>query len=56
MARGRKKKIVDSGEKDKLDNPIFNAPANLDEEVENGFQLVKNEIHESDNSIQDFYY
>ena len=58
MARGRKKKtaIVDSGEVDKLENKIYDAPAILDKEVEAAFQIVKNEIHESDNSIQDFYY
>ena len=58
MARGRKKKtaIVDSGEVDKLENKIYDAPAILDKEVEAAFQIVKSEIHESDNSIQDFYY
>lgn len=58
MARGRKKKtaIVDSGEVDKLENKIYDAPAILDKEVEAAFQAVKSEVHESDNSIQDFYY
>ena len=28
----------------------------LDKEVEEAFSIVKNEVHESDNSIQDFYY
>lgn len=41
MARGRKKKIQDSGEKDVLENKIYDAPVHIDEEVSEGFSTVE---------------
>ena len=69
MARGRKRKdsiiekavdtinkVINSGEQDKLGNTIYDTPSNIDKEVEEAFSIVKNEVHESDGSIQEFYY
>lgn len=70
MPRGRKKKIqdpvvekaveeihkiIDSGEKDLLENPIYNAPVHMDPEVSSGLQAARIEDRVSDNSMQDFY-
>jgi hypothetical protein len=71
MPRGRKKKvqdpvidkaveeiskIIDSGEKDLLDNTIYDAPVHVDPEVAGGLQAARTENRVSDNSTQDFYY
>lgn len=71
MPRGRKKKvqdpvidkaveeiskIIDSGEKDLLDNIIYDAPVHVDPEVAGGLQAARTENRVSDNSTQDFYY
>ena len=71
MTRGRKKKIqdpivekavkeinkiVDSGEKDLLENPIYDAPVHIDPEVSSGLQAARIESRISDNSTQDFFY
>lgn len=68
MARGRKKKIadpvidkavevinniIDSGETDTLDNKIYNAPVNVDEEVTEGLLAARSEYVRDYNTKND---
>lgn len=54
MARGRKKKIIETEELDLNENKIYAAPVNNDDEINEGFQSVILEDHFSNNINNEF--